>query len=323
MLIRFSALGDVILLRPTVDSLLELYSNVTIWIVSNKKNHSLFNHHERVKFIGVDLGNNIFKIFKQIKQQTSGVSLDVVYDLHDVIRSKIIRLLLVNKTQKTRVFYKNRSLKKQIIDKKIKLTQLKHSSERYADCLKNDFPKIDFSSFKKVLKFKGKKKDTIGIAPFAAHESKQWELTNYSYIFKKYDTYNFIIFAFGKKERLTTEKLFLKFKNVEIISNKSEITDQMELINECKVFLSMDSANMHLASLTSTAVVSIWGPTHPFLGFGPLFNEKHIVQLNKLSCRPCSVYGKIKNKHKECAKKSMNGISPKMVAGKIEFALKN
>ena len=111
MLIRFSALGDVILLRPTVDSLLELYSNVTIWIVSNKKNHSLFNHHERIKFIGVDLGNNIFKIFKQIKQQTSGVSLDVVYDLHDVIRSKILCLMLSSKTDVTRVFEKQRNLK--------------------------------------------------------------------------------------------------------------------------------------------------------------------------------------------------------------------
>ena len=72
----------------------------------------------------------------------------------------------------------------------------------------------------------------------------------------------------------------------------------MEIINKCKVFISLDSANMHLASLTSTPVVSIWGPTHPFLGFSPLFNDEFIVQLNKeeLPCRPCSVYGKIRNK---------------------------
>ena len=57
---------------------------------------------------------------------------------------------------------------------------------------------------------------------------------------------------------------------------------------------------MHLASLTSTPVVSVWGPTHPFLGFSPLFNDEYIVQLNEeeLPCRPCSVYGKIRNKDK-------------------------
>ena len=51
-----------------------------------------------------------------------------------------------------------------------------------------------------------------------------------------------------------------------------------KFINKCSVFISMDSANMHLASLTTTPVYHL-GPTHPFLGFGPLFNEHLIVQL--------------------------------------------
>ena len=99
----------------------------------------------------------------------------------------------------------------------------------------------------------------------------------------------------------------------------------MELINTCKLFVTMDSANMHLASLTSTKVISIWGPTHPHLGFGPLFNEKYIVQLteNQLPGRPFSIYGKIKKSKIKSASESMTKIKPEMVIEKMEFALKN
>jgi len=82
------------------------------------------------------------------------------------------------------------------------------------------------------------------------------------------------------------------------------------------VMLSMDSANMHLASLTATPVVSVWGATHPYAGFcGYNQSIDNAVQIN-LSCRPCSVYG-----NKSCYKKNsecLTKITPQMVIEKIE-----
>ena len=55
--------------------------------------------------------------------------------------------------------------------------------------------------------------------------------------------------------------------------------------------LSMDSANMHLASLVELPVVSVWGATHPYCGFtGWHQNPANEVQAD-LPCRPCSVFG--------------------------------
>jgi ADP-heptose:LPS heptosyltransferase len=98
----------------------------------------------------------------------------------------------------------------------------------------------------------------------------------------------------------------------------------MKLINELCVFITMDSANMHLSSLTNTQVISIWGPTHPYIGFGPLFNDENIIQIdtNELPCRPCSVYGKIKSKDENCAKLSMEKISAEMVINQMEICFK-
>ena len=85
------------------------------------------------------------------------------------------------------------------------------------------------------------------------------------------------------------------------------------------VMVSMDSANMHLASLVNTPVVSIWGATHPYAGFMGWHQEPHnAVQLD-LNCRPCSIYG-----NKPCLRGDfacMKNISPELVSQRVEFVL--
>ena len=79
---------------------------------------------------------------------------------------------------------------------------------------------------------------------------------------------------------------------------------------------SMDSANMHLASLVNIPVVSIWGATHPYAGFmGWKQLPINTVQLD-LPCRPCSVYGQ-----KPCWRRDyacLKNITPEQVIEKLE-----
>ena len=295
-------------------------------MVSNENTRSIFNFDERLKFIGIDFNSkqkNIFQIAKKVKEVSGNINFNGIYDLHDVIRSKTLRFLLSPKADVVRVFEKQRSLKKKIINKKISLQKIKTSSERYLDCLKMDFSKMDFSKISKSLESNSTKKDVIGIAPFSAHKSKIWPLSNYQKIINQFDNFQFVIFAFGSQELEASKKFFLKTPNCIVIERDLNLNDQMKLINDFKVFISMDSANMHLASLTSTRVVSIWGPTHPFLGFSPLFNEQYIVQLNneEYSERPLSIYGKIKKSDQLKAKESMSKINAERVIEKINLAI--
>ena len=295
-------------------------------MISNVNNKSIFNFDERLKFIGIDFNSeekNIFQIAKKVKEVSGNINFNGIYDLHDVIRSKILCFLLSSKTDITRVFEKQRSLKNKIINKKISLQKLKTSSERYLHCLKKDFDKLDFSNISKSLNSGTTKKNIIGIAPFSAHKSKIWPLSNYQKIINHFNSFNFVIFAFGSQELEESKTYFLKNSNCSVIDGNLNLNEQMELINNFKVFISMDSANMHLASLTSTKVVSIWGPTHPFLGFRPLFNEEFIVQLSneENSERPISIYGEIKKTDEAKAEQSMSGIDPERVIEKINLAI--
>ena len=91
-------------------------------------------------------------------------------------------------------------------------------------------------------------------------------------------------------------------------------------MSQLDVMYSMDSANMHLASLVNTQVVSFWGATHPYAGFMG-WNQclENVVQVDELTCRPCSIYGQ-----KTCYRKDyacLNRITPKQIINRIENAL--
>ena len=97
------------------------------------------------------------------------------------------------------------------------------------------------------------------------------------------------------------------------------LKQELILMSHLHVMVSMDSANMHLASLVNTPVVSIWGATHPYAGFmGWHQDPANAVQLD-LPCRPCSIDG-----NKPCARGDfacMKNISPELVLEKIDSVL--
>jgi ADP-heptose:LPS heptosyltransferase len=104
------------------------------------------------------------------------------------------------------------------------------------------------------------------------------------------------------------------------MSSTSSIADELEIMGEMQAMVTMDSANMHLASLVNVPVISIWGPTHPYAGFyGFQQDPLNAVQVN-LGCRPCSVFGNTSCWRGDHA--CMNQITPEMVEEKLLKVLK-
>ena len=124
----------------------------------------------------------------------------------------------------------------------------------------------------------------------------------------------------GEKEDVSEECQSKGNSNSSLFTLHSSLTDsslyyELQLMKDLDVMLSMDSANMHLASLMGTRVVSIWGATHPwagFLGWGQ--SEDDCVQRHDLKCRPCSIYG-----NKPCQRGDMEcmNIEPSKVVEQL------
>ena len=64
-----------------------------------------------------------------------------------------------------------------------------------------------------------------------------------------------------------------------------------ELLSRCAALVTNDSAPQHLASAAGIPTLTIFGPTVPAFGFGPLAPRHLTAGLPSLECRPCHPHG--------------------------------
>ena len=178
--------------------------------------------------------------------------------------------------------------------------------------------KGDFAEIEPMTGPKGKQK-WIGIAPFAKHKGKIYPLELQEQVvahFAANPAVKVFLFGGGKSEQEVFDSWIAKYPSVVSMIGKLNMRTELNLMSHLDVMLSMDSANMHLASLVNIPVVSVWGATHPYAGFmGWKQLPVNTVQLD-LSCRPCSVYGQ-----KPCWRGDyacLRDITPEQVIAKIE-----
>jgi len=294
---RFSAFGDVAMTVPVFREFLEQNPEVEIVMVSRNNFESLFTDIPNVIFHGIDLDEykGFLGIRRLAKELLKLYQPDYVADLHDVIRSKILDKIYVRKGLKVFKINKGKEEKENLTDVwNLDKTQLKKTVERYADVFRDMGFKVELSH---QLRSKSNQKRGIGFAPFAQHKGKMLPLEKSFELVKILAEKNTVyFFGGGKKETETLESWEKQIPNTKSLAGKLNLAEELNKISQLEVMISMDSANMHLASIVGTRCVSIWGATHPyagFLGFGQ--SEDDVVQINDLTCRPCSVFG-----DKEC-----------------------
>ena len=164
----------------------------------------------------------------------------------------------------------------------------------------------------------------IGIAPFAAHEGKIYPVRLMEQVVEqllaKHPDTRIYLFGKGQREDETFPKWCAAHPQCVYVSQHlNNLRDELILMSHLQVMVSMDSANMHLASLVATPVVSVWGATHPFTGFmGWNQSPENAIQI-PLECRPCSIYGQ-----KPCLRGDyacMRNIAPEQIVNRVELIL--
>lgn len=182
----------------------------------------------------------------------------------------------------------------------------------------------DLSILHSVISPKQEGEKWIGIAPFAAHKGKIYPVKLMEQVINKlisdHDNIRIFLFGRGSKESDIFSIWCKKYKQCIFVSDSIEqIYEELILMSHLNVMISMDSANMHLASLVNVPVVSVWGSTHPYSGFmGWNQSESNAVQID-LPCRPCSIYG-----NKPCLRGDyacLNNIPPEQITERVNIVL--
>lgn len=261
------------------------------------------------------------------------LNIDAVADLHNVLRSNLLIRMLKLKVIPSQQIDKGRADKKALISPKNKVFKpLQTTHERYADVFKKlgfslelgivDLQKNSAIKSAFLESFIGDK--LIGIAPFAAHKGKMFPLDRMKEVIEALSQEQhstILLFGGGEEERVLLEKIATKHKNVISMVGKVSFKEELAIISNLDLMLSMDSGNGHLAAMYGVPVITIWGVTHPYAGFVP-FNQPEINQilpdLGKYPLIPTSIYG---NKYPEGYLSCFDTIAIKDIVGKVKNAL--
>lgn len=330
LVIRFSAMGDVAMTVPVLRAFVKQNPNVRLTVLTRPFFIPLFEGIENISVVSAHFNaehkgvNGLFKLSKQLKK----IDFDAVADLHNVLRTRILKLFLVGKPFIQ--IDKGRAEKKALVTGK-EFKQIKTTHQRYADVFKKlgfnvNLKQTEYSTKQKINPtleklIKANSKPLVGIAPFAQYKSKEYPLELMEKVIaelSKTNKYTILLFGGGKREELVLNGLEAQYKNVINIAGKMTFKDELVVISNLSVMVSMDSGNGHLAALYGINVVTLWGVTHPYSGFYPFNQDKKNALLSdrrKYPKIPTSVYG---NKYPKGYENAMATIDYKKVIAKVE-----
>ena len=330
---RLSAMGDVAMTVPVLRAFVQQYPEIKITVISRPffkpffdsiPNVSFFVFEEKKRHKGF-LG--LIRLFLDLKP----LDIDAFADLHNVLRSKIVRTLFAISGKKIAFVGKGRTEKKALIRAKKKIFKpLPTLFERHVAVFEQLGFTVNLSNpifppkqilDSEIIHLTGKNYgQLIGIAPFAQYDSKVYPVDLMQKVVDELalnKNYTLLLFGGGKKEIELMNSLSKNKQNVIVVAGKIKLEQELQLISNLDVMLSMDSGNAHIAAMLGINVITLWGATHPFAGFSPFnqpFENALVSDRNVFPKLPTSVYG---NKKVEGYEEAMRTILPEKVVEKI------
>lgn len=330
LVLRFSAMGDVAMCVPVLRRCLDQNPSLRITFVSNHAFAPLFKDLPRLAFHPADIKGRhsglagLTRLFRELGDMGP---FDAVADLHDVLRSKYLSLLFRLKGTAVQTIDKGRREKKALIRREDKvLAPLTTTFERYAQVFGSLGLPVALDMDKPPLLRKpeggGHGMKTVGFAPFAKHLEKTWPEESAKGLVRlllERGDVRVMLFGSGAEEAVRLESWKSEMPGVEVVAGRHSLEEELGIISTLDLMVSMDSANMHLASLFGVRVVSVWGATHPYAGFLGWGQSTELSVQADLGCRPCSVFG-----NKACYKgtrECLKGIPSQRVYERVMFGL--
>ena len=331
LVIRLSAMGDVAMTVPILRQFTKQYPQVKLTVLTKEFFTPFFRDLVNVSVYAADVKGKhkgllgIYKLSKELKN----LDFDAIADLHNVLRSNVLKLFLINK--KCIQVDKGRAEKKALTNGKI-FEQLKTTHQRYAEVFSTLGYPLDLSSptfsnaitlTNKIKSITGEKtKPWIGIAPFAAFKGKAYSIELMQEVIKLLSKTNTILlFGGGQNEIKTLDKIASSQTSTINLAGKLSLDEELDVISNLDVMISMDSGNAHIAAMHGIEVITLWGVTHPYAGFYP-FNQNPenalLAERELFPLIPTSVYG---NKFPDGYEEAINSITPQQIVSKTNSIL--
>ncbi len=318
LIIQTAFIGDVILATPLIEKLHDFFPGISIDFVVKKGNEGLLHKHPKLHKVYVfDKRVGKLKALYQTIKQVRHVKYDIVINLHRFASSGIIASLAkselkVGFNKNPFSFFYDEVIKHKFdtriheVDRNLALIQFFTDHTSYNPKL---YPTAADYNF--VSQFVINNESYYCFAPTSVWFTKQ---------VPKYKSIELLNRLNGKKVFLLgapsdfkyCEDLIAQTQNTQTVNlcGKLNLLQSAALMQNAKMNFVNDSAPMHLASAMNAPVTAIYCSTVPDLGFGPLSDNYKILQVEKLSCKPCGLHGykACPKGHFKCGEINLEGI---------------
>ena len=329
MIFCFSDMGDAAMLVPVLRCLYAQNQHIKLTLVTRDRLAPIFQEFSELQlktadFKGTHKGlKGLYRLSKALKQSQP----NRIADLHHNLRSRILRLFFrlsftriksINNgyADRKRLTHPTKKTMKPLTPQHYRYVEVFSRLGFPIDLEQHEFPpKPALPKSSLAIDLPADRK-WIGIAPFAAHPGKEYPLDLMQKVVG-YLQQEHSVFLFGDGPEEATQIHVWAKAYPHVVSQALEMpfADQLDLLANLDVILSMDAANGHLAANYGVPVITLWGMTHPFLGVSPFGQNNHLLpDREKYPKIPTSTDGKVLPKGYEDA---MRSISPEAVIEKV------
>ena len=312
LLVRFSAIGDILLLTPLVRALRRKHPEARLTVVTRTGFAPLLERNPRIsEVIGWDPLTSLSDLGRRLR----GLEFTHRLDLHDSVRSRLLRW---HAGGPWTTYPKHRLARAALIHAHRDLYRdRRHVAERYFDAARGLEVTPDGGSLEMFLsrgdleaaegflaaRGLGRSRQLIAVAPGAAHFTKRWPTHHWIALVRRLvEAGNDVIVLGGPQDLAIGEAVAAAGgESAATAAGAFDLPGSAALLKRTRALISGDTGLMHLATAVETPVIALFGPTVEQFGFFP-YRAKSAVLQRELSCRPCSAHGgpRCPLKHHRC-----------------------
>jgi lipopolysaccharide heptosyltransferase II len=299
--VRFSSIGDVLLITPLLRAIRHRHPAARITVLTKQAYVPLLSHNPHLeRVIGVRPDRSLASVAAELRagQYTHRL------DLHDSLRTRLLRTLVPGRW---RTYPKHRAARALLIyAKRNRYRDRRPVAERYfssagdLDVAPDGGPPEFFlsadaereASVWLAARSLAHERPMIAVAPGAAHATKRWPLGHWQALIRRLVAQGFDVSIMGGADDATIGGELSQTAEGRVVSAAGAFGLQGTgaLLRRSAALVSGDTGVMHMATGVGTPVVALFGPTVEAFGFFPYTNRARVLEL-ALPCRPCSSKG--------------------------------
>lgn len=300
LVIRFSSIGDIVLTTPVVRCIKQQLKDAEVHYLTKKPFEGILAANPYISKV-YSIEKHVNEVIEKLKAE----NYDHIIDLHNNIRSSQVKVKLGKPSS---AFNKLNVKKWMLVNLKWDLMPNVHVVDRYMETVK----KLGVVDDEKGLDYFIPSKDEVNVDEFFSNEGRGFK-SRHPYI-------AFVIGAKHSTKQLPVEKIISICKKIrqpvvllggkedaengDMISaaagihvlnacGKFNLNQSASLVKQADKVITHDTGLMHIAAAFKKKIISVWGNTVPALGMYPYMPDNYsaIIQVEGLSCRPCSKIG--------------------------------